>query len=61
MKLEELRGFLDSSTKTLLQARLEENLNLTFEKFWDELDRKFGQDATHQNRMQWEALQHKAT
>ena len=53
VKLETLKGLLDRTTLTDFQARFEASGEVTFESFWDQIDREFGRDATHQNKQAW--------
>ena len=56
VKLENLKGLLDKTSLADFQAKYEANNELTFEEFWEEIDREFGRDATAQNRAAWKKV-----
>ena len=56
VKLEFLKSLLDSTTLADFQTRFEANGSITFQEFWDEIDREHGRDATHQNRTAWKKV-----
>ena len=57
VKLEHLKSLLDSTTLADFQTRFEANGSITFQEFWDEIDREHGRDATHQNCTAWKKSQ----
>ena len=53
IKLETLKGLLDQATLNDFQAKFEADGRVSYADFWDEIDRKFGRDANHQNQQAW--------
>ena len=56
MLLEALSGCLDSADRALLERRREQNSQLTFEEFWDELQGLYDRDSVTQQRQAWECV-----
>jgi len=51
-----LQGCLDEGTQLELQLGRDNDPNLTYTDFWQQLCRLHGYDISHQNRLAWEAV-----